>query len=110
MEFKSLGEDPNLKVRKEAIINLPSIAKVVGEAFFKNKLFDFYQKKSKESHWGIRKSCVDTIIEISKLCDQKTREGELVGIMFEFFKDPNKWVRNSAYKQLGAFIHTLKGG
>ena len=30
--------------------------------------------------------------------------------MFEFLKDPNKWVKNSAYKQLGPFIHTLKGG
>lgn len=50
------------------------------------------------------------MIEISKLCDDKTREGELVNIMFEFLKDPNKWVKNSAYKQLGPFIHTLKGG
>ena len=81
LEFKSLGEDPNLKVRKEAIINLPSISKVVGESFFKNKLFEFYQKKAKESHWGIRKACVDTIIEISKLCDRRLREVEVTNIM-----------------------------
>ena len=26
-----------------------------------------------------------------------------------FLKDSNKWVRISAYKSLGKFIHTLKG-
>lgn len=62
-----------MKVRQEAIINLPIISKEVSPAFFKNRFFRFYQKKSGESHWGIRKSCVDIIIDIAKICDDATR-------------------------------------
>jgi len=29
--------------------------------------------------------------------------------MFSFLKDTNKWVRLSAYKNIGKFIHNLKG-
>jgi len=35
LEFLSMGEDPQLRVRKEAVTNLPSIAKVVSQGFFK---------------------------------------------------------------------------
>jgi hypothetical protein len=41
-----MGEDPNLKVRKEAIINLPRISKIVSLSFFKKRFFKFFQKKS----------------------------------------------------------------
>lgn len=42
LELLSLGEDPQIKVRKEAIINLPVISKIVTHNFFKTRLLPFY--------------------------------------------------------------------
>ena len=69
LEILSLGEDSHLKVRQEAIINLPIISKEVSQSFFRNRLLKFYQKKSNEQNWGIRKSCVDILIEMAAICD-----------------------------------------
>jgi serine/threonine-protein phosphatase 4 regulatory subunit 1 len=98
-----------LKVRQEAINNLPIISKEVSQSFFRNRLLKFYQKKSNETNWGIRKSCVDIIIDMSSICDDATREGPLTEIMLNFIKDQHKWVKIPAYKNLGPFIAALKG-
>lgn len=74
LEILSLGEDSHLKVRQEAINNLPIISKEVSQSFFRNRLLKFYQKKSNETNWGIRKSCVDIIIDMANICDDVTRE------------------------------------
>jgi len=44
LEFLSMGEDSQLRVRKETVSNLPSIAKVVSADFFKQRLLPFYLK------------------------------------------------------------------
>jgi serine/threonine-protein phosphatase 4 regulatory subunit 1 len=63
-ELLSLGDDISYKVRKEAILQLPSIAKLVNRQFFA-RLFQFYQTKSRDtSNWVIRKACVDIILKI----------------------------------------------
>jgi len=41
-EFLSMGEDPQPKVRKEAVSNLSSIGKVVSPYFFKQRLLPFF--------------------------------------------------------------------
>ena len=42
LEFLSLGEDPQIRVRKEAIINLSHLSKVVTHNFFKQRLLPFF--------------------------------------------------------------------
>lgn len=64
LELLSLGEDISYKVRKEAILQLPVIAKLVNRQFF-TRLFQFYRDKSKDnSNWVIRKACIDIIPKI----------------------------------------------
>jgi len=46
---------------------------------------------------------------MSELSSETDREGSISDIMLNLLKDSNKWVRLSAYKNLGKFIHTLKG-
>jgi len=112
LEFLSMGEDPQLRVRKEAVANLPSIGRIVSPHFFRQKLLPFYLKLCKDSHWGVRKSCIDIIYEISNLCRDdlaEIRENELTEAILNFIRDSNKWVKISAYKNLGRFISTLEG-
>lgn len=112
LEFLSMGEDPQLRVRKEAVTNLNSIGKIVSPYFFKQRLLPFYLRLCKDVNWGVRKSCIDTLYEISNICKDELvehRESELTEAFLNFLKDPNKWVRISAYKNLGPFIFTLQG-
>lgn len=44
LEFLSLGEDPQIRVRKEAINNLSLLSKVVSHGFFKQRLLPFFIK------------------------------------------------------------------
>jgi len=44
LEILSLGEDPQIRVRKEAVLRLPTIGKVVNWDFFFNRLLPFYLK------------------------------------------------------------------
>ena len=46
---------------------------------------------------------------MSELSSETDREGSISEIMLNLLKDSNKWVRLSAYKNLGKFIYTLKG-
>jgi len=111
LEFLSMGEDPQLRVRKEAVSNLPSIGKIVSAYFFRQRLLPFYLKLCKDTNWGVRKSCIDTLYEISNICKEESieiRENELTEAMNNFLKDSNKWVKISAYKNLGPFIFTLQ--
>lgn len=65
LELLSLGEDTSFKVRKEAILHLPTISKLVSKQFF-TRLFAFYFSKSKDgSNWAIRKACVEIIIQMA---------------------------------------------
>lgn len=42
LEILSLGDDKEMRVRKEAINNLSKIGKVVSDNFFKDRLLPFY--------------------------------------------------------------------
>lgn len=44
LELLSLGEDPQVKVRRETVINLPTVAKIVSPNFFKQRFFPFFLK------------------------------------------------------------------
>jgi hypothetical protein len=46
---------------------------------------------------------------MAELCTKEEKETLLTEIMLNLLKDNNKWVRTSAYKNLGKFIHELKG-
>lgn len=126
LEFLSLGEDPQIRVRKEAINNLSLLAKVVTHGFFKQRLLPFYLRSyliinlffiikyifisvTNDNAWVVRKACVDNLVEITQLCEPNDRESFLTVVMLKFLKDTNKWVKISSFKQLGPFISTLAG-
>ena len=46
---------------------------------------------------------------MAELSPNEEKEGQLSELMLVFLRDSNKWVRLSAYKNLGRFIWTLKG-
>lgn len=108
LEILSLGDDSQLKVRKEAVHNITKIGKVVSKDFFNEKLLEFYLSKSTDNQPIIRKSCAEIIVDVSKLCEYNTRIKVLTNSMLSFLNDTNKWVKIAAYKNLVPFIDTLQ--
>lgn len=66
-EVLSLGEDAKTMVRREAVTQLPLVAKIVGKDFFNKKLLPFYLKKCKEHHTKLKIACVDQFLAINEL-------------------------------------------
>lgn len=46
LEILSLGEDTQIRVRKEAVSNMALIGKVVSQDYFVNRLLPFYFRKA----------------------------------------------------------------
>lgn len=109
-DFLMFFDDIQIKVVREAIVQLPPLAKVVSYNFFKERILPSYNKKCQDHIWGIRKVCVEILVDISKICELKDRCDTLTKLLLVFLEDPNKWVKISAYKALGQFIATLEGG
>lgn len=57
----------------------------------------------------MRKACVETLVAISEMCEVKVKETTLTLLILKFLKDPNKYVRQATFTQLGPFIHGLSG-
>lgn len=108
LEFLSLGEDPQIKVRKEAVMHLPIISKVVSVCFVRQKLVPFYMRVSQDNVWIVRKACVDVLEDMFALAEPEVQQHQLVELMLGFLKDGTKWVKIAAYKQLGKVIVQLK--
>ena len=122
LEFLSLGEDPHVKVRKEVTKNLPLAGKMVSANFFKQRLLPFFIKLywisyysyfnklrlCKDPSQDVRLTCVESIVEISKLSDSDSRQAVLTDRYLDFLKDNLKVIKVTAYKLLGFFIATLQ--
>eukprot|EP01016_Furgasonia_blochmanni_P018633 TRINITY_DN2109_c0_g1_i3.p1 TRINITY_DN2109_c0_g1~~TRINITY_DN2109_c0_g1_i3.p1 ORF type:complete len:508 (-),score=98.30 TRINITY_DN2109_c0_g1_i3:695-2218(-) len=109
LEILSLCEDPQIRVRKEAVAQLPVIGKVVSPPFFKQRFISCFLRLSDDGFWGVRKACVDCIVELAAVSESETKEHQLTEIYVKLLRDTSRWVKISAYKNLGPFIATLHG-
>lgn len=110
LEILSMGEDPNWKVRREAVIQMPKVGQVVSPTFFEKKLLPFFKGISKDQTWGVRKACVESLVAVCQILQLDKRNAFFSEIMLDLVKDESKWVKISAFKALGPYIHSLKGG
>jgi len=47
---------------------------MVSEEFYMKKFLPFYLSQCNDIYWGVRKSCIDIIVELSKISSRKVRE------------------------------------
>eukprot|EP00493_Phyllostaurus_siculus_P025740 UN26085 len=71
-----------------------------------SSMLDLYHTLASDNIWSVRKGCVESIVDISKAVNPKTRV-KLVALMKKFLEDTSRWVRNTAYEFLGPFLATL---
>jgi serine/threonine-protein phosphatase 4 regulatory subunit 1 len=57
--------------------------------------------------WGVRKACAECFMTISCACSLETRRQYLANLFVDLLSDQSRWVRMSAFQQLGPFISTF---
>ncbi|CAD8065192.1 unnamed protein product [Paramecium sonneborni] len=107
-EVMSLGEDSKQDVRREAVNQLPLVAKVVGKDFFNKKLFPFYMKRCKESNTKVKTACVEHFLQIVELSSQNQKTVDLTPQILQFQNDSNKYIKGVAYRCLARFIAAIE--
>ncbi len=64
-EIISLQDDQIYRVRKETVIRMINISKVLGKEIFLKFLFPVYKKLAADSIWGVRRSAVEILPQIA---------------------------------------------
>ena len=70
-----------------------NIARVLGKDIFLHILFPVFKKLSNDPIWGVRRSAVEVLPDIAKLCPTEIKNGQLIEIFKKFADDSSKWVK-----------------
>lgn len=108
-EIVSLQDDPIYRVRKETVLHMISISRVLGKDIFLNILFPVFKKLSNDQIWGVRRAAVEMLPAISGLCPEDYKNNQLIELFKKFANDSSKWVKIAAFQFLGPFIASFEG-
>lgn len=92
-EIISLQDDPIYRVRKETVMRMINISKVLGKEMFLKFLFPVFKKLAADQIWGVRRSAVEVLPQISLLSPIEIKNGILIEMFKKFSQDSSKWVK-----------------
>lgn len=107
-ELVKLGNDHEFSVRKSVALNLGRICQISGADFTKANLLPALRKLVGDDVWGVRKACAESMATISSALDPADRATEIVPLFTTLINDGSRWVRNTAFEQLGHMLATLQ--
>eukprot|EP00494_Astrolonche_serrata_P023577 UN23835 len=105
-DLHALSQDNSFRVRKATVQVFGPVCAQMGPEKTESSMLDLYHTLASDNIWSVRKGCVESIVDISKAVNPKTRV-KLVALMKKFLEDTSRWVRNTAYEFLGPFLATL---
>ncbi|BFZ19203.1 hypothetical protein BsWGS_22242 [Bradybaena similaris] len=105
--FSELCTDPLYHVRKVCAANFGEVASVVGVKNCEDVLLPKFFYLCEDGVWGVRKACAECFMSVSCACSLQTRRTELANLFVNLLCDQSRWVRMSAFQQLGPFISTF---
>ncbi len=73
-------------------------------------LLNVFVELSRDSIWGVRKACCDSLVAVSAAYAPEVRSAALVPLFERLADDESRWVRGSAFQNLGPFIATFSDG
>eukprot|EP01095_Lingulamoeba_sp_RSL-Kostka_P007241 TRINITY_DN2290_c0_g3_i1.p1 TRINITY_DN2290_c0_g3~~TRINITY_DN2290_c0_g3_i1.p1 ORF type:complete len:633 (-),score=172.21 TRINITY_DN2290_c0_g3_i1:207-2105(-) len=109
--LEQLCTDVMFRVRKACSSTIAEFSKVVDKESVNSTLLNLFLKLSNDEIWGVRKACAESLVLFSSHCNQESRENVLCDIVIRLAqKDSSRWVRASAFQNLGPFIATYDQG
>lgn len=103
----TLAKDPMFRVRKAIATTIGVVSALVPEDIVTAQLLPTFLQLTKDEIWGVKKACAEAIVSISKSVSKVARVNELSPVYESLIQDSSRWVRNSTFQYLGAFIATL---
>ncbi|KNC51109.1 serine/threonine-protein phosphatase 4 regulatory subunit 1 [Thecamonas trahens ATCC 50062] len=74
-----------------------------------SSLLHLYESLAKDSIWGVRKACAESLVALATVVDDEVRSSVLVAHFESFVNDVSRWVRSAAFEALGPFIARFSG-
>ncbi|KAK7114611.1 serine/threonine-protein phosphatase 4 regulatory subunit 1-like [Littorina saxatilis] len=105
--FCEMLTDPLFHVRKVCASNFGEVCNVVGVQNSEEILLPKFYNLCMDGVWGVRKACAECFMTISCACSLETRRQCLAKLFVDLLSDQSRWVRMSAFQQLGPFISTF---
>ncbi|PVD20606.1 hypothetical protein C0Q70_18762 [Pomacea canaliculata] len=105
--FCEMLTDPLFHVRKVCASNFGEVCNVVGVENSEEVLLPKFLYLCEDGVWGVRKACAECFMTISCACSLETRRRLLANLFVNLLSDQSRWVRMSAFQQLGPFISTF---
>ncbi|XP_076448867.1 serine/threonine-protein phosphatase 4 regulatory subunit 1-like isoform X2 [Babylonia areolata] len=105
--FCEMLTDPLFHVRKVCASNFGEVCSVVGVQNSEEVLLPKFYNLCGDGVWGVRKACAECFMTISCACSLETRRQYLANLFVDLLADQSRWVRMSAFQQLGPFISTF---
>ncbi|ESO91001.1 hypothetical protein LOTGIDRAFT_122480 [Lottia gigantea] len=99
--------DPVFNVRKVCATNFGEICSVVGSENTEKYLLPKFYYLCEDCVWGARKACAECFMSVSCACAPDIRRSKLASVFVNLLCDQSRWVRMSAFQQLGPFISTF---
>lgn len=106
-ELGVMSDDNAFRVRKATGQCFGNIARVVGPDVTINKLLSHYIKLCTDLIWGVRRGCIDSIIELTSILPLEYKIKYMVPQMESFLRDTSRWVRSGSASVLGHFIYCI---
>jgi hypothetical protein len=85
------------RVRKETVLRMLNISKVVGNEIFLTLLFPVFKKLAADPIWGVRRAAVEMLPSISNLCPEEYKNHQLIELFKKFSNDSSKWVKLATF-------------
>ncbi|XP_071517128.1 serine/threonine-protein phosphatase 4 regulatory subunit 1-like isoform X2 [Panulirus ornatus] len=105
--FTRLCSDALFQVRKVCASNFGDFCSVVGTQPTEEILVSRFMCLCEDGVWGVRKACAEVFMGVSCACSLPTRKNKLSSVFVSLLTDQSRWVRVSAFQNLGPFISTF---
>ncbi|XP_044734109.1 serine/threonine-protein phosphatase 4 regulatory subunit 1-like isoform X2 [Chrysoperla carnea] len=105
--FSELCSYDRFSVRKMCAASIGEFCAVVGSEAYEKILLPRFIGLCDDDIWGVRKYCAEVIMSVSCACPPHLRRTALAPAFERLLDDTSRWVRISAFQNLGPFISTF---
>lgn len=105
--FTQMCIDPLFHVRQICACNFGEMCAVVGGESTEYNLLGRFSSLCEDGVWGVRKGCAESFMAVASVCSVEVRRNMLTSLFVSLLCDRSRWVRMSAFQQLGPFISTF---
>ena len=96
--------DDLFHVRKVSATHAPDFARIVGLEVTETQILPAFAILAEDVVWGVRKACADSFSLLSEMVSDESRKNVMSELFVKLLNDESRWVRLSAYQELGKFI------